>query len=736
MTLKKPLILFLFLTVVHSIVSQGLNEKRIDKLDSIIDKSNEAYDNFNYKDALKYGAKLIKKGKKYNDDYYTFVGYDILGGIYSEIDDSVQGRIYSEKALEIARNTELDSLIAWGTLNLGILYSNNAKTYQKAIRLFEESISINSNNNEWDQVYLIYINLVWTYLDREELGKAKKILDKAKSISEEIEEDALDRDYIELLSGRYNLAIKNYPLAKKQLESAAKQADKDSVIDLALEAYHYLAKAHDQTEDYQNAFDNLSAYNVYKKKALTEEKIAQTEKARARFDLKQTKKDLQTALREKEYSEQLVSKSKSLSAILIAATVILFLALLGFYLYFNTRKKYVARLKIKNEELTIAMEKTEKLSKVKTRFLSTVSHELRTPLYGVIGISNLLQQDEKLKDFEDDLESLKFSADYLLALVNDVLLLSKMDAEAITLSQSPFGLELLIENIVKSFEFSLQKNNNELHLDIDENIPASVIGDSVRLSQILINLIGNAVKFNQNGNIWVKLGLVEILDNGLYTIRFIVKDDGPGIPLDQQKIIFKEFSQINHENQNYKGTGLGLTIVKKLLKLHKSKIHLKSSPGEGSEFNFLLKLKKNSDKTEERNLKAVTETDVEERIRGANLRMLIVDDNKINQKITKKILEKYQVESSLAFDGEKAIAMHKSQHYDMILMDINMPKINGMEAAILIRKFDKKVPIIALTAVELDEMRDEILSSGISDIIHKPYDITELLNIIVQYLPR
>jgi len=732
---KSPHILLYFLFTFIGLAAQDSIHGKIDTLESIVDKSNEAYDAYNFKDVIEYGAALVEKGKEYDSDYYTFLGYDILGGIYAEMEDSVRGRIYSEKALGIARTAKTDSLIAWGTLNLGILYSDNPKTYQKAIHFLEESIAINTKNQEWDEVYLTLINLAWTYLDNQELGKAKTVLNNAKSISEKIDVAPLNKQYIELLSGRYYLARKDYATAKQQLESVAKKADKDSVTDLAIEAYYYLTQMFDQTEEYKNAFESLTTYNTYRKNAFTKKKIEETEKARAKFNLEQTQKDLNTALREKAYSDELISKSKSLTAILIAATIILLIALLGFYLFFNTRRKYISQLKTKNSELKIAKEKAEKLSKVKTRFLSTVSHELRTPLYGIIGITTLLEQDEGLKAYEDDIGSLKFSADYLLALVNDVLLLSKVDADAIKLSQNPFELDFLIQNIVRSFEFSLSKNNNKLHLEIDKNLPNSILGDPIRISQILINLIGNAAKFTQDGNIWLRLDLVKISNKGTYKTLFTVKDDGPGIPLDKQEVIFKEFSQIENENHNYKGTGLGLTIVKKLLKLYNSKINLKSKPGEGSEFSFLLPLKKNEGHAKEGNIQKTAKLTIEDCKINSNLHILIVDDNKINQKVTQNILRKYHFKSSLANNGEQAISMNESKSYDLILMDINMPKINGIEAAKKIRQVDKKIPIIALTAVELDEMRDEILNSGISDIIHKPYNVPEFLNTILKNLP-
>ncbi|MUH36371.1 response regulator [Zobellia amurskyensis] len=735
MSLSRLLIFIFFLSHLTNALAQNTTEWQRDTLESYVNKSNDAYDQYNYKDAIKYASTLIEKGNEYNYDYYEFLGYDILGGIYSETEDTIKGRIYSEKALELARSTQSDSLVAWGALNLGILYSDNKKTYAKAIRFFKESIALNEKNKDFDEVYLTYVNLIWTYLDNNQVDEAYTFLQKAEALSTQ-KVDSLDRLYIDLLYGKYYLAKKKYHAAAKKLETIALTADENENTDLAIEVYEDLSKLYSETDDYRKAFANLDKHNQFKQEAYTLKKLEETEKARAKFDLEQAQKDLETVLKEQAYSEELISKSKSLTTVLTVAIVILVLALFGIIVFFKTRRIYINKLMAKNKQLSLANEKAEKLSKVKTKFLSTVSHELRTPLYGVIGISTLLKEDENLKAYSDDLNSLKFSADYLLALINDVLLLSKMDAEAITLSKVPYELDTLIQNIVRSFEFTLQENSNKLHLHIDDTIPNQLVGDPIRLSQVLINLMGNAIKFTENGNIWLKLVLVETTKTEGCIVKFTIKDDGLGIPLHMQKEIFNEFTQIENKNHNYTGTGLGLTIVKKILNLYKSEIQLKSQPNKGAEFSFELTLKKqteqNSDPPVLDDVTSTTNTFKNSHVSH----VLIVDDNRINQKVTQKTLERQNIKSSLADDGEQAVAMSKAHTYDLILMDINMPNINGMEASMMIRKFNKTIPIIALTAVELDEGRKEILNSGINDIIHKPYNIPEFLKTIFKYLPK
>ena len=313
-------------------------------------------------------------------------------------------------------------------------------------------------------------------------------------------------------------------------------------------------------------------------------------------------------------------------------------------------------------------------------------------------------------------------------------MLSKMENNGIKLEKTTYNFKILINNIIQSFCFSLEQNNNKIITNIDSKIPNLLIGDSIRLSQILMNLIGNAVKFNENGSIWVTVELIKITEQGKYLSQFTIKDDGIGIPLEKQQSIFDEFSQLQNRHYNYQGTGLGLPIVVKLLALHNSKINLKSTPNEGATFSFTLELEANSaikNNTKE-NIESVSTESKE--ILFENCHILIIDDNKINQKITKKILEGKHFKCSIASNGEEAIALAKENKYQLILMDINMPKLDGYEATKAIRLFDKKTPIIALTAIEASEVREKIITVGMNDLILKPYDNSLFFTTILKNL--
>ncbi len=426
------------------------------------------------------------------------------------------------------------------------------------------------------------------------------------------------------------------------------------------------------------------------------------------------------------YVQQLDKKSSLLTLFLIASCLLFLVSLVLFYHFYKSKKKYIRSLTEKNTALLIANEEAHQLSKIKTQFFSSISHELRTPLYGVIGLSSILLEDEKLKSHEEDLKSLKFSADYLLALINDVLTLNKSETSSMSLENAPFNLRKLLENIQKTFLLNLEQKNNKLALEIDDAIPQKLIGDSVKLSQIMMNLIGNAIKFNQNGTIRIKIELLEKLENDHLRIKFSIIDNGIGIPKEKQESIFEEFSQVEKRNHNYQGTGLGLTIVKKLLALFNSEIKLLSDTGQGSLFYFELDLQKDLDINN-----TIPEPD-SANIPFNNMHILIVDDNKINQKVTQKILERRNFKCSFADDGAEAIAQTQKYKYDLILMDVHMPNIDGIEATRSIRTFNTTTPIVAFTAVEIDEIRNSIFDSGMNDIIVKPYEVSQFFNTILK----
>jgi len=469
--------------------------------------------------------------------------------------------------------------------------------------------------------------------------------------------------------------------------------------------------------DYDNAYRDLLTYNEFENAKLTKEKLKEVTIANAKFEVENYKNNLEQIKGDIKEKESQITQWKTTIALACLVLLISLAFLITTSRNSVIRKKLNNDLKEKNVQLFEAKEAAEQVSELKSQFVSTVSHELRTPLYGVIGLTELLRENPDSDNRKEYLESLKFSGNYLLALINDVLQLSKIETNEITVENAPFNLKILVNSIVKSLHNKRHKNNNRLHTEIDPTIDEIIDGDSVRLSQILINLIGNALKFTKNGNVWLKILNQEETATG-YKIKFIIKDDGVGIPLDKQDTIFDNFSQVKNNTSEYQGTGLGLSIVKKLIDLYGSKIDLVSDQDQGAEFSFVLPIHRTEQKSLEDN-----ENDKYSDIgTTTKLNILIVDDNKINQIVTKNILEKKGYTTTIANNGLEAIESCKENNYDLVLMDVNMPEMGGLEATENIRKFDDKTPIIALTAMEDKEMIIEAKASGMNDLIVKPYD--------------
>ena len=369
-----------------------------------------------------------------------------------------------------------------------------------------------------------------------------------------------------------------------------------------------------------------------------------------------------------------------------------------------------------------------KSSELKSKFISNVTHELRTPLYGVVGITSLLLEKNNLNSNDNKLlSSLKFSGDYLLNLVNEVLQFSKVESESLELKLTTINIRELIKNNISSFSYRLQETNNKIEVSIDENVPMFIKCDSIRLSQVLLNLIGNSIKFTESGVIDIRIKTLN-LNNDKAHLRFEIEDNGLGIPKDKFESIFENFSQLERNvNINYQGTGLGLSITKKIVELFGSQIELESEVGQGAKFSFNVTFDVDNEKQlaieKEKNSGKIVDM-------NKKFNILIAEDNKINQVVTKNLLKRQNYCCEVVENGCEAVEYAKNKSLDLILMDINMPVMDGVEATELIRKFNPYIPIIALTAADIDYVRENYSEIGFSGILTKPFDNIEFFQMI------
>ena len=384
--------------------------------------------------------------------------------------------------------------------------------------------------------------------------------------------------------------------------------------------------------------------------------------------------------------------------------------------------------------LVTAKEKAEEASMAKAVFLSTMSHEIRTPMNAVIGMTNLLLQEEPLPHQLNYLKTLKFSADNLLALINDILDFSKIDAGKITFENVEFSLKALIGSIKGAHEYMANEKGVAFKVVLDYDLPNSVIGDPIRLGQILNNLVNNAVKFTEEGSVTLSVHLIQSTTEEA-VIEFEVKDTGIGITKDKTQEIFKSFTQSSSEiTRRYGGTGLGLAITKNLIELQGGSINVESKVDHGSRFYFTLAFQQGTGQDMPHSMD--NEPSYGKDLRG--IKLLLVEDNEVNHFVAKKFLEKWNVQVDHAVNGVQAMKKLESSTYDIVLMDLQMPEMDGYETTIKIRGMDKykDLPIVALTASAMLEIRDKVFEVGMNDFVSKPFNPDELYQKISKNLPH
>jgi len=371
----------------------------------------------------------------------------------------------------------------------------------------------------------------------------------------------------------------------------------------------------------------------------------------------------------------------------------------------------------------------EAASKAKTEFLSTISHEIRTPLNAVVGISHYLINEKPKKEQIESLESLQLSAEHLNILINDILDYNKLKSGLIEFDFVEVNIKSLVNKIIRANIPVAEEKKLNLELKFDKEIYPMVFADPTRLYQVLNNLINNALKFTSEGFVVIRL-IKKWGDDYSQKIRFEVEDSGIGIPEDKKEVIFDRFTQAGSSTtREFGGTGLGLAIIKRILTLFESKIEMESEVGKGTIFSFDLEFKKVYGQKLEVSGPIVNEDNV---ISGK--RILVVEDNRMNIMVAEKFLKKWGMDVDIAMNGETAVNSVKSKKYNLVLMDLQMPIMDGYTATKEIRKFNSNIPIIALTASALLKVQQEVKEAGMDDFLTKPFDPIDLKKKLIHFL--
>ena len=659
-------------------------------------------------EVLKKAMELAQK----NDDKKALVDtYHEFSIAYLKIERIEDTKFYWDRATTALEDLEYPYGNGVHKYVEALLLYQDAQNFQ-SLAVLEQAKQLNNDRNFLNNILLTEANI---YLDLKKYKEATKNLNSLV-----VNTDIYEKEYL-ATRAYLGLAKLNY------LKGAVAESVKNGEFALKIATANNFTKEHKQTSGLlAKAYEDLKEFDKAYTQSQSVVRIAdyvlngsklqiENEGADEIQDRIKTKQIVRLELKVRELTK---SQNRSELTAILTSAFLTIISLLAVSLFRNNQIKLKTNdlLQTKNKELQIARDGAVQAMEAKTNFLSTVSHELRTPLYAVTGLTHLLLEENPSENQKEHLKALKFSGDYLLNFINDILQINKIDARKLEPLNMEFNLKKIINEVIDSLHQSAKANKTTIILQYDDAIPHYLMSDPIKLSQIFMNLIGNAIKFTKEGQVEVCAKLVSKEGNNV-KIFFEVKDDGIGISDEKCDSIFEGFEQGSIQiNREYGGTGLGLTIVKSLLGLFNSEIKLESTLGEGSSFFFEIDME-SVDRIQKENTAKVVERDYN----FEGLHLLIVEDNKINQVITKKMLSKKSITSDIASNGEDAVAMVKENKYDGILMDIHMPGISGEEATIQIRKFNTAIPIIALTAISLDDSLESFYAAGCNDVVTKPF---------------
>lgn len=696
------------------------SQQEITKLN---DKASRYLKNANFEKSLNISKVALRSAMISNDLRSTAISYTIIAGNYAEMAEFDKAIFFYNKSLSYAQETNNDTLRKKIFNNLGNIYCFEKIQYDKGINYYKNSLIYSQKLADNYQVFMTKLNIAWAYFDSGFFEKGFPSLEFINKYNNTFGDESTVVA-VNMLNGMYSSNKGNQDTASSFFEKAIKFGNQGNEKSDLSYSYLEYSKHLLKNSDYKKAYENLTLYNTITNDLYNKEKLENANLVGINLELDAYKREIDKIESEKLAQEQSIRKSKIIVGLFVLIVCILIVLLYTLFKNNSFKKKANIKLSQTNTELLAAKEKIEEVSALKAQFFSTISHELRTPLYGVVGITNMLLDEHKELVNSPHLNSLKFSARYLLSLVNDILQINKIEDNKIVLESLTFNISDEIEMIKSSLSFMAKTNANEIIVNIDDRIPEYLIGDKLRLSQIIMNLVSNALKFTKNGAVSIHVNLAKV-ENNFYFLEFKIQDNGIGIdPLDQEKI-FDKFVQVNRKETDYQGTGLGLSIVKQLLGLFDSDITLQSSVGKGTEFQFVIAFEHNMDRTAE------IINDIQVEISSTQMiHVLVVEDNRINQMITRKTIEKNNYKCSVVDNGYDALDILEKENFDLILMDINMPLINGFETTKLIRLKGIDIPIVALTAFNKAEITEEALSAGINDIIIKPFDSFKLFEII------
>ncbi len=679
--------------------------------------------------------------------------------IAEENNDSLEISRYENSAANIYINLEnydqakkyLQLSYAWAKANnnlrgIGVTATNLADTYTElnmpdsAIPYAKEGLNVKMRIGNMSLIPTSYQAFARIYELQKKYDSAiyyyKKQIDTAAKYRAREAQKAGN-----YLLGDLYLTLNNYAPAKKYLLAALKLIGKS--IDFAPDVNLSLSRLYEKTGDYKKSLQYYKAYNTAKDSVHRDdlERNITKEELNAIYEKQQAEQEKAIDRERKEEAHKLKTQ-KELRNIFIGVLIASLIIALILYNRYRLKQRVAFELEEKNKIITAQREQAEKLreaaeesKKLKEQFLANMSHEIRTPMNAIKGITELLIEKPHDEESNRYIKAIKQSSDNLLVILNDILDLSKIQAGKFFINHVAFSLKQQVYFVYETLQVLANEKGISLVLNYDESIPEYLNGDPVRITQVLYNIVNNAIKFTDKGNVTLdvknaKSDISNPEDNNVY-VKFIISDTGCGIPADKQQTIFESFAQLEQTKINQQsGTGLGLTISKLMVELMHGKIYLRSEENKGTVFTVKLALAVPDEND------IIQPYEDKDSIAGAlkNIKVLIAEDNKFNQMMITDTLRKKipGIKYEVVSNGELVIEKLKHNDYDVLLMDVRMPVMDGITAANYIRNKmpepKRSIPIIALTASVLRTDLEKCMATGMNAYIAKPFNRNELFN--------
>ena len=576
--------LFVILLCISSVIIKAQTTNSTNKeAKELLKKAGQSFLKLETKKSLDFAQKALIIATKNNDDLIASKAYNLIGLNFEEFSDYQKAIEYYNKGLVLANKVNNDTVKGWLNNNLGNVYCYRKIDFHKGIKHYKEGLKYSIQHNDEYEIMFSKLNIGSAYFAVEDFSngiqyfnEVKDYVDKNGDIESKI---SLNSNF-----GLYYNSINNNKKAEEYYLKAVQfceQNDIELIKSNASDVYHDISNFYFKIKNFEKAHFYLLKHDQLQDEIYNEERLNEVKVGGMQIEHDEINRKIDQIEKEKEIQAEKLQANRVFVILLAIIFFILLLLLLSLIRNNKFKAKINEELKRTNNELLIAKEKAEEASQLKTQFISTISHELRTPLYGVVGITDIILDEHKELKNSPHLKSLKFSAKYLLSLVNDILKVYKIEENQVVLEDAVFNIQDELMVIKDSLYFLAVKNNNQIFIDVDNSIPEVLVGDKIRLSQIFINLMSNSLKFTENGKVVVKADLIEKIGTKCY-LKFQVIDNGIGIAKEDQNKVFEKFVQVYRKEDDYQGTGLGLTIVKKMVELFNGTIHLESEENVGT----------------------------------------------------------------------------------------------------------------------------------------------------------